>query len=356
MSLAEATPPASGTPDPEGFPFPTRPDLIRRPFRKRLMHVVRRGHLYLGLFLLPWAILYGVTGFLFNHPTAFADQQTVSVERSHLVGTPMESPTSPAEVAEQVVAALRTRSESQADYRLTQPEKAKYTREFAFATVKADEQDVSVLLAVTGNGGTIRSRAATPPPKPEEKAPLAIGANGTSGKAEVKRERPTGERPRGPSNAIALDSPLPDRVRATIPVVLERNGLPTGEVTVTSVPDLSFFMSDGVKEWQVTFNAQSGMVAGKSAADLATTEELSTRRFLTRLHLAHGYPGEQNARWFWAVIVDAMAFVMVFWGVSGLFMWWQIKATRKCGFLILLVSLAAATALGLGMHDILTTK
>jgi hypothetical protein len=83
---------------------------------------------------------------------------------------------------------------------------------------------------------------------------------------------------------------------------------------------------------------------------------MSTRRFLTRLHLAHGYPGEQNARWFWAVVVDAMAFVMVFWGVSGIFMWWQIKATRKFGFLVLVLSVAAATALGLGMHEALTTR
>ena len=33
---------------------------------------------------------------------------------------------------------------------------------------------------------------------------------------------------------------------------------------------------------------------------------------------AHGYPGEQNARWYWAVVVDAMAFVLCFWGVTGL--------------------------------------
>jgi hypothetical protein len=115
-------------------------------------------------------------------------------------------------------------------------------------------------------------------------------------------------------------------------------------------------MTDSGKPWIVTYNAQTGSVAGKPADDPAPAEEMSTRRFLTRLHLAHGYPGEQNARWFWAVVVDAMAFVMVFWGVSGIFMWWQIKATRKFGFLVLVLSVAAATALGLGMHEALTTR
>ena len=33
---------------------------LRRPRRKRATHLVRRAHLYSGLFLLPWAVLYGV--------------------------------------------------------------------------------------------------------------------------------------------------------------------------------------------------------------------------------------------------------------------------------------------------------
>ena len=61
----------------------------RRSAGRRVMHTIRRLHLYLGLFLLPWSILYGVTGFLFNHPTAFADAPTASFGRSELTGTPM---------------------------------------------------------------------------------------------------------------------------------------------------------------------------------------------------------------------------------------------------------------------------
>ena len=101
-------------------------------------------------------------------------------------------------------------------------------------------------------------------------------------------------------------------------------------------------MSDGAKTWVVTYNSQTGSVNGKPADDPEPVEEFSTRRFLTRLHLAHGYPGSPDTRWFWAVLVDAMSFVLVFWGASGIFMWWQIKATRKLGLLILLLSLVAA--------------
>jgi hypothetical protein len=360
MSIAEPQPTAT---EPTPAPPPqTQP--YRRPFRKRAMHAVRRAHLYLGLFLLPWAVLYGATGFLFNHPTAFSDQPTTSFGASELAGTPMEVVPKPAAVAEQVVSALNERASDGAKYTLVEPEKAKYLREFAFATVKAGETEVSILFDVNNPAGTVRSKAApAAPPKAEEKAPFAV--SGTNAKAApaakgpVRHERhaPKAETPAAtPAGPLALPDPLHERVRAATPAVLERTGFPGGDVTVTSVPDLSFRMSDGAKTWLVTYNARTGGVSGASADSAPPPEEMSTRRFLTRLHLAHGYPGGQNAKWFWAVVVDAMAFVMVFWGVSGLFMWWQLKATRAAGLIVLLLSAACATALGLGMHEFLSPK
>jgi hypothetical protein len=331
------------------------------------MHLIRRAHLYFGLFLLPWAILYGVTGFLFNHPSAFADTPTATFGPSELAGTPMESPPRPEIVAADVVKALNDRTRDGNPYTLVEPEKAKYTREFAFATVKADGTEVSLLFDVNKPGGTVRSRAATPPPiKHEEKAPFAISGTNTKG-PQTKGSRGSGKggqrgRREGASsqvnsNAPMTPDPLHERVKLAVPVVLERTGFPGGDVTITSVPDLSFRMSDGAKVWSVTYNALTGTVNGTSASDTPPPPEpLSTRRFLTRMHTAHGYPGDTNAKWFWALVVDAMAFVMVFWGVSGIFMWWQLKGTRRSGFVVLLLSAAAATALGLGMHEFLTPK
>ncbi len=327
------------------------------------MHAVRRTHLYFGLFLLPWAVLYGVTGFLFNHPSAFSDAPTATFGPSELVGTPMAAPLAPAAIAEQVVAALNERAKDGAKYTLVEPAKAKYTRDFAFATIKANGQDVSILFDVNTPGGTVRSKAAAPPAKVEEKAPFAIsGASGGSPKGpRGDRGAPkSGEKAEAPAHhapgSLTLPEPLHERVKAAVPVVLECTGFPTGDVTVTSVPDLGFLMSDGAKTWRVTYNALTGTVSGTPAESAPAPDELSTRRFLTRLHLASGFPGSQNAKWFWAVVVDAMSFLMVFWGVSGIFMWWQIKATRKLGFLILLLSVTAATALGFGMHDLLAPK
>jgi len=36
------------------------------------MKIMRRTHLYAGLFLAPWVAMYGFSGFIFNHGSWFA--------------------------------------------------------------------------------------------------------------------------------------------------------------------------------------------------------------------------------------------------------------------------------------------
>lgn len=339
MDISDAEPPTD---------TPAAPIRRRRPLHKRAVHLLRRGHLYCGLFLLPWVLLYGVTAFLFNHPTAFADQPTAEFGREALHGTPMELPPSPAEVAAAVVAGLNAKADGRV-YALTQPEKARYVREAAFATVKGDGFEANVLVYANGSGGTVRRRAVAPP-KVEETAPFVTAKGG----------RPKGDRPAPKADAARADGlnlpePLYERVKAAVPAVLNRIGFPAGEVTVTSVPDVQFVVSDGAREWRTTYNPLTGALTGKPN-EAADPSPLSARSFLLRLHTAHGYPGEVNGRWVWAVIVDVMAFVMVFWAVSGLLMWWQIKATRRWGLVALVLSAGVAVWLGVGMYDLMTNR
>src|SRR5215207_8765489 len=153
----------------------------RRGRAKAFLYVIRRAHLYAGLFLLPWAVVYGVTAFLFNHPTAFSDQPAAGFGRDALAGTPMEAPPPPADVAEQVVAALRARSPG-STYTLVEPAEARYTREFAFAVVRAEGRETNVLVDVTGAGGSVRSRDVAPP-RVEDPAPFAVGGPGGRAKS-----------------------------------------------------------------------------------------------------------------------------------------------------------------------------
>lgn len=322
-------------------PQPARPS--RRPTGKVLMHWVRRGHLYFGLFLFPWAVLYGVTAFLFNHPTVFADRPTNSFGREVLAGTPMENPPDEAALAAQVVAALQARAADGVTYKLVRGDDARFSRDNAFATVKAGDQTISVLLDVWGDGGTIRGRTEAAK-EPAEKAPFAVGPS------RPKRGPVPVTMPES-ADRLAIEQPLPERVKAAVPAVLAHFGYPAGDVTVTSVPDLTFFLEGHGKTWRVTYSPMTGGVSG-SSDDVPEAEAMSVRTFLLRLHLAHGYPSSGGVRWYWAVIVDVMAGVMVFWGVSGLLMWWQIKSTRRIGAVILVASGVAATALGWGMYAV----
>lgn len=332
---------------------PPKPKASGRPFLRRVMHVVRRGHLYLGLFLLPWAILYGVTAFLFNHPTAFADNPSTTFGREATAGTPLDGLASPREQAEVVLARLNEMHKPAAPFTLG-PGEPRYSREFAFATVKADGQTVSVLVDVKTGGGTVRGTADKPKAEPA-KAPFAVGSGppnggGRGGRGGGGPPRGDGERPA--AKGLLLDGEsLPDRVKAAVPVILERTGFPTGEVTVTSVPDLVFPVEADGKAWTATYSHTTGAVSGAPAE---AREGPNWRQFLLRLHTAHGYPTETNGRWAWAVVVDVMAGVMVFWGLSGLLMWWQIKATRKLGLVVLVLSAAAAAWLGFAMHAAMT--
>lgn len=60
--------------------------------------------------------------------------------------------------------------------------------------------------------------------------------------------------------------------------------------------------------------------------------------FLLAMHHRHGYSDHHLANNTWALAIDFTLFGMVFWVASGLWMWWQIKPTRRLGSLCLLIS------------------
>ena len=42
---------------------------LLRPDDMTFLHFVRRAHLYMGLFLLPWVVMFGVSSIPINHPS-----------------------------------------------------------------------------------------------------------------------------------------------------------------------------------------------------------------------------------------------------------------------------------------------
>jgi hypothetical protein len=57
--------------------------------------------------------------------------------------------------------------------------------------------------------------------------------------------------------------------------------------------------------------------------------------FLERMHRRRGFQHDYFLEDAWAFSVDLFIAAMVFWAFSGLWMWWQLKATRGLGLLCL---------------------
>lgn len=87
--------------------------------------------------MLPWVLLYGVTAFLFNHPTFLPDMPYVAFDREALADTPMAAPPAPADTAARVVEALQARAKPGARYALVEPDRARYVREVATVTFRS---------------------------------------------------------------------------------------------------------------------------------------------------------------------------------------------------------------------------
>ncbi|MBM3787504.1 MAG: hypothetical protein FJW30_24375 [Acidobacteria bacterium] len=66
-----------------------------------------------------------------------------------------------------------------------------------------------------------------------------------------------------------------------------------------------------------------------------------TSAFLERMHRRRGYQHDYWLEDLWAISVDVTIAGIVVWALSGLWLWWELKVTRRIG----LLSLAGGVAL-----------
>jgi hypothetical protein len=74
---------------------------------------------------------------------------------------------------------------------------------------------------------------------------------------------------------------------------------------------------------------------------LIQREEFRALTCLERLHRRRGYDQPYALEDTWGFTVDVAVFTMIFWSLSGLWLWWELKFTRRWGAL----ALAAGAAL-----------
>lgn len=307
-------------------PQQTKPSAGRR--WNQVMRLVRRVHLYSGLFMFPWVLLYGTTGMFFNHPRALTGSEVRTFRAAEIADGSLTRLPSPEQMAERVVAAVnqsRTEADGQ-QITLTDFRSPQYNNYLTFSVRTSDAEHTVTINPVTGDG-----EVHTVPVVPDEEDPPGP-------LADVRR--------------VEVDGNVSDAARACIPNLLTELGLPSGEAVAGRPPvNLTFSAEVDGEPALLAYNLSNSSLTTTSEAD---GSPLSTKSFMQRLHLSRGYVPHWNAEWVWAVLVDGMFLSMVFWGVSGLFMWWQIKRTRWFGAGVLLASLLTTVVLVAGMHETLT--
>jgi hypothetical protein len=275
--------------------------------------------MYAGIVLMPWLAFFGLSGFFFNHPNLGEPITSRGLPPPKLKELTGFVPWQPGVVAERVVSGLNERDPSQ-----------RYTVDSAFTSrysgtvvMKApSEQGLHLLLLNPERGmGILAHREARPEGRA---APFA-------GTQVVLPEY----------SLTALNDRFGD--------LLQKQHLAAmGPLVVDSklAPKLEFRLKDASGDaWNVSYELATGVVSGRLSREWPS---IGFSQLIAKLHTTHHYSFGVQARWFWALFEDLLGLAMLFWAVSGLVMWWQLKATRRAGAVSLLVALGIGGAVAFG--------
>ena len=285
----------------------------RRCWKPKALKFVRRLHLYAGLLLLPWVLLFGVSGLFFNHPNWASSRDIVHYANAEAVqATTGFVALDAEELARQIVAQLNDGSGG--SFAIVEEATARLTGRF------------SVQFPGPGAQHTVRIS-------------LADG----SARIETTAEAPVPEPPPFAGHTVHIDAPDFATVGDKSVELLADAGLEaTGPARVRArpAPVLQFELRDEYgRGWHATYNLIQGTLDGRQAG---AGTGFSFREAVTRLHQLKMYPDQIGARWLWTLLADATAFTLIFWAVSGLIMWLQIRPTRLLG--VAGLSIAAGVA------------
>lgn len=290
------------------------------------MKIVRRTHLYAGLFLAPWVAMYGISGLIFNHFNWFAPGAGIAtpkpVEWSVDI-TALPPWPEPEALARKVVGALNEAQKDKAaaaGYRLSTDYEPKLQGQVSLQG--QDEAGYSVSLFFDREkrkGATLHS----PPEPPDEQVQMPIN---DAALLNATKEA-----------LLAAASQADPRLSAT-----KWSG--DGEF-----PRLTFRMAYGDKHHVATYDLRSGLVS------LSKPRSMGASDFLTSLHVSHGYPSDMKTeKIVRALFVDAMALLMCFWALSGIAMWLQYKQLRRSGLLVAVASLLSTVWVWSAMYRFFT--
>ena len=284
--------------------------------RRRILKIVRRVHLYVGLFLVPWLLLYGTTALLFNHPDWMHTRTMDQLSEQVLVSTGFEEPVDAQRAADAAWLSINEAlGERAVDATLSNQRVVGRYR----VRTSGESGRTTIYISPQATGGTLYQM----PAEPEITHPL-------SSLPEIS---------------------IPDELRPSqqdVDAVVSALGIDHEGGRLDRYPTLMFDAQTDDSIWRFEVNLKNGSV---STEHLGSRQRAPTARsFLTRLHKLHVYPASYSARWLWSLVVDFMGTAMIVWGLTGLVMWWQLRSVRRIGFFVASAGVGSIAALAVLLY------
>lgn len=108
---------------------------------------------------------------------------------------------------------------------------------------------------------------------------------------------------------------------------------PEGAFRVQGWPEgerITIVRQDPIFPRRITYTPKSGLL-------VVERQVFSTHTFLERMHRRSGYQHDRLLEDAWAFSVDLVIAAIVFWALSGVWMWWELCSTRVWGGACLLL-------------------
>ncbi|MEQ8275904.1 MAG: PepSY domain-containing protein [Deltaproteobacteria bacterium] len=291
--------------------------------RPSAMKIVRRTHLYLGLVVFPWAMFFGLSGILFNHPNAGEDMKKRFVPPAEVERLSGLTPADPSALAATVVERLGAKGHS---LQLDAAHEPGFVGWSLFQAAAPEGRHVVILDLEAGNA-RIGTRTAVDGPELASFSGARVVVPGrmtTDVKAHVERLLPALE--------IVTEGPLVTNLKAG--------------------PELRFRVKDAQsRSWNVIYNLGTEQIEARA---VDSEPVLGFNETLARMHKTHHFPVEMGPTFLWAIFADLTGLTMILWALTGMLMWWQMKKTRKIGAVFVVFGLFVAGAVFAGVIDHLT--
>jgi hypothetical protein len=265
------------------------------------MRWLRRSHLYSGLLLLPWVLVYGISGFLFNHGGSTTSTRMVPIPANQL--------------------AQLTPDQQELGARLL---------------TAVEQQDAKSHATVTGSW-TFEFHE----PVTDKSYRLSLPIDESVARLSERRRRSSN------STSYARDTFAPERELAEQAARATLSSISLQHEDLRAIGGPTLRVSSDQSRWSTTLTRDRATESAASAFDL--------NRLMRRLHVTHGYNRSDWSRIAWAVIVDVMAFAMVLWAISGIAMWWQKKSLRASGAVALTAAFTGAAVLIIALQAVFNT-